>query len=113
MQLRIFYRLAEFGGGVSPSNPIPFHEAYSYALDAFPMMICLLILSIMHPGRMLFGPDSELPKKSRAEKKAEKARKKAEKASKKEAKAMAKHPSANLSASDVELVYASPVKHIT
>lgn len=77
------------------------------------MMICLLILSIMHPGRTLVGPDSELPKKSRAEKKAEKAKKKAEKASKKKAKAVAKHPSASLSASDVELVYASPGKYIT
>lgn len=73
LQLRIFYRIAEFGGGLSPTtNPIPYHEAYSYALDAFPMMVCFLLLAIMHPGRALVGPDSELPKKTRAEKKADK-----------------------------------------
>ncbi|KAF3764665.1 hypothetical protein M406DRAFT_222371, partial [Cryphonectria parasitica EP155] len=59
ISLRIFYRIAEFGGGLSPSsNPVPFHEAYSYVLDAFPMMICFLVLAIMHPGRALVGPKS-------------------------------------------------------
>lgn len=80
-QLRIFYRIAEYSGGVSPSNPVPYHEAYSYALDAFPMMACLLLLSIMHPGRILAGPGSDFPKKTRAERKAEKAEKKAQKLS--------------------------------
>lgn len=76
-QLRIIYRIAEFGGGISPaSNPIPFHEAYSYALDAFPMMLCLLLLTILHPGRSLVGPESKLPRKARAQKKAEKKMKK-------------------------------------
>lgn len=72
--MRIFYRLAEYGGGISPSNPIPFHEAYGYALDAFPMMVCLLILAVMHPGRVLLGPNANLPKMTRAQKKAERAR---------------------------------------
>lgn len=77
MQLRIFYRIAEYGGGLSPtSNPVPYHEAYNYALDAFPMMVCFLLLAIMHPGRFLVGPDSEIPKKTRKEKKAEKKAKK-------------------------------------
>lgn len=81
--MRIFYRIAEYGGGITPSNPIPFHEAYSYALDAFPMMVCLLALAIIHPGRTLVGPDSNLPRKTRAQKKAEKAEKKAEKRARK------------------------------
>lgn len=51
------------------SNPIPYHEAYSYGMDAFPMMIYLVILAIMHPGRVLVGPESELPKKVKAAKK--------------------------------------------
>ncbi|KAJ4388137.1 hypothetical protein N0V93_008742 [Gnomoniopsis smithogilvyi] len=73
ISLRIFYRIAEFGRGVSPDlNPIPYHEAYSYALDAFPMMVCLLMLAVIHPGRYLLGSESELPKKTKAEKKAEK-----------------------------------------
>lgn len=44
------------------------------------MMVCLLVLGIMHPGRTLVGSDSNLPKKTRTEKKAEKAEKKAKKA---------------------------------
>jgi len=50
------------------------------------MMVCLLLLAIIHPGRSLQGPDSEFPKKSRKEKKAEKQAKKDEKAMRKEAK---------------------------
>lgn len=78
LQLRIFYRIAEFGGGLSPvSNPIPYHEAYSYALDAFPMMVCLVILAFMHPGRVLVGLGSELPKKPKKAKKDKQAAKEA------------------------------------
>lgn len=72
--------MAEFAGGVSPSNPIPFHEAYGYVLDALPMMICLVVLAVMHPGRTLVGPDSEW---TRADRKMEKAARKAEKAARK------------------------------
>lgn len=36
------------------------------------MMICLVLLAIMHPGRALVGMDSELPRMTRAEKKAAK-----------------------------------------
>jgi len=73
------YRLAEFGGGITPSNPIPFHEVYGYALDAFPVMVCLVILAVVHPGLSLQGPQSHFPKKSRQEKRAEKRAKKEEK----------------------------------
>ncbi|KAK8022510.1 hypothetical protein PG993_013277 [Apiospora rasikravindrae] len=73
--IRIIYRIAEFAGGITPSNPIPFHEEYSYALDVFPMLLALLILAIWHPGRFLTGRDSEIPKKlSRKERKAERKR---------------------------------------
>lgn len=47
------------------------------------MMVCFLLLALMHPGRALVGPDSELPRKSRAEKKADKSAKKEEKADRK------------------------------
>ncbi|KAK7990684.1 hypothetical protein PG990_014964 [Apiospora arundinis] len=69
--IRIIYRIAEFAGGITPSNPIPFHEEYSYALDVFPMMLALLILAIWHPGRFLRGQGSEIPKMSRKQRKAE------------------------------------------
>ncbi|KAK7732986.1 hypothetical protein SLS57_000930 [Botryosphaeria dothidea] len=82
--VRIIYRICEFAGGVKPSNPIPFHEAYSYSLDAFPMMVAILVLAVFHPGRSLVGPESEFPRLSRKEKKALKAERKAAKKAKKE-----------------------------
>ncbi|KAI4595318.1 hypothetical protein KJ359_006992 [Pestalotiopsis sp. 9143b] len=77
--VRIIYRIAEYAGGIKPSNPIPFHEEYSYALDCFPMMVALLILAVWHPGRFLVGPGSEFPKLSKAQKKQAKADRKAAK----------------------------------
>jgi hypothetical protein len=43
------------------------------------MMVALLILAIVYPGRTLQGPGSEFPKMTRAEKKAAKAARKAAK----------------------------------
>ena len=89
-EVRIIFRMVEFAGGVTPSNPIPFHEAYTYALDCFPIMVALLILAIWHPGRYLVGPESEFHKLSRREKRERKRDKKSaqrqEKADKKQAK---------------------------
>ncbi|SPQ23522.1 188dcaef-3bc2-413c-a467-a8a255d564fa [Thermothielavioides terrestris] len=88
--VRIIFRMAEFARGITPDNPVPFHEAYSYALDCFPMMVALLLLAIYHPGRYLVGPDSEFPRLSRKEKKALKCEKKAARREEKEAKSRAK-----------------------
>jgi hypothetical protein len=84
--IRICYRIAEYANGISTSNAIPYHEAYPYCLDALPMMFCIIVLSVYHPGRYLVGPDSKFPKKTRAEKKAEKQAKKEAKRAKKEQK---------------------------
>ncbi|KAL1892352.1 hypothetical protein Sste5346_007090 [Sporothrix stenoceras] len=87
ISFRLFYRIAEFGGGVKPSNPVPFHEVYGYLLDALPMGACLLFLALMHPGRLLRGPYSDLPhiprKERKAAKQAAKQAKKGEKAQRK------------------------------
>src|SRR5215471_11541285 len=72
--------MVEFARGITPSNPIPFHETYSYGLDAFPMMVAIFVLIIWHPGRTLVGPESDFPRLSRKEKKALKQEKKAKKA---------------------------------
>ncbi|OCK80373.1 RTA1-domain-containing protein [Lepidopterella palustris CBS 459.81] len=77
---RIIYRLAEFSGGIGTSNPLPYHEVYALALDAIPMLVAIIILSVMHPGMVLVGPESEFP--SRKEKEAmKKAKKEAKTAS--------------------------------
>ena len=86
IQTRIIYRLLEFSRGVDPStNPLPFHEVYVLALDATPMLLASIILSIIHPGIVLVGPESEFPsrKEKKAMKKANKEAKKARKAEKK------------------------------
>ena len=86
IQTRIIYRLLEFSRGVDPStNPLPFHEVYVLVLDAAPMLLAGIILSIIHPGMVLVGPESEFPsrKEKKAMKKANKEAKKARKAEKK------------------------------
>jgi hypothetical protein len=87
-QIRIIYRLIEFSGGVY--STLPMHEVYFYVLEAVPMFFACLIMNIFHPGRYLVGPESEFPRKTRAEKKAEKAKKKQEKRENKEQKKQAK-----------------------
>ena len=84
--MRIIYRLIEYSSGVNSNNPIPYHEAYTYALDALPMFLAIISLVIIHPGRFLRGPDSVFPKKTKEEKKAAKREKKERKEEKKRAK---------------------------
>lgn len=84
ISMRIIFRLVEFSAGVEVSNPLPYHEVYALALDAFPMTLASFILAVVHPGIALKGPESEFP--SRKERKAEKKRVKAEKKAAKEGK---------------------------
>lgn len=67
------------------------NEAYIYCLDATPMFLALLLLSVMHPGRVLVGPGSEFPRFSWKEKKMSKREKKTLKREKKEAKRRGKN----------------------
>jgi hypothetical protein len=60
--VRIVFRFVEFGGGVSASNPILANEGYQLGLDAFPMLIALLIMNAVHPGKVLVGPGSSFPR---------------------------------------------------
>ncbi|KAH6895722.1 RTA1 like protein-domain-containing protein [Thelonectria olida] len=83
VMVRIIYRLCEFGPGVSEDNPILANENYGFLLDAFPMLLALVLMNAMHPGLVLRGPDSDFPSLSRKEKKALKQQKKQEKAQRK------------------------------
>jgi hypothetical protein len=65
--MRIVFRLVEYSHGVK-SN-IPSHEAYQYALDSVPMLLALVILIFVHPGRIMPGKEGDLP--SRKERKVE------------------------------------------
>jgi hypothetical protein len=92
ISMRIIFRLVEFSAGVEVSNPLPYHEKYALALDAFPMTLAIFLLAVVHPGIALKGPESEFPsrKERKAEKKRAKAEKKAAKAEKKATKAAGK-----------------------
>ncbi|MCJ1391639.1 hypothetical protein MMC18_004504 [Xylographa bjoerkii] len=70
ISVRIFFRLIEFSAGTGSSNPLPYHEIYFYAFDVVPMLLALTTMNFIHPGRILVGPDSELPKISWRKKKA-------------------------------------------
>ncbi|KAF2488292.1 hypothetical protein BU16DRAFT_447482, partial [Lophium mytilinum] len=61
ISIRIIYRLVEYARGTDPNNPLPFHEAYMYALDALPMLLAVLVLAVVHPGKVLVGPESHFP----------------------------------------------------
>ncbi|KAI6351941.1 hypothetical protein MCOR25_009657 [Pyricularia grisea] len=61
--VRLSFRLAESGqilfgnarGGLASS------QILQYLLDAAPIMLCLAVLAVAHPGRFLIGKDSEMP----------------------------------------------------
>ena len=82
--IRIIFRLVQYSAGILSS--IPTHEVYFYCLDAVPMTLALCLLNVMHPGRVLVGPLSEFPKKTRQEKKEEKRLKKEAKQARKQLK---------------------------
>jgi hypothetical protein len=91
IQMRIIFRLVEFGPGANIDNPILSHEGYALGLDAFPMSFACILLNAVHPGWVLRGPDGEFPKVLRAEKKRLKQEKKETKKAKKQAKKDAKN----------------------
>ncbi|KAI9040333.1 alkaline D-peptidase [Aspergillus affinis] len=89
-RIRIVFRLAQYADGTNPNNPALTHEWYEYVWDALPMFVAIGLLNIIHPGRVLQGPDSEFPKLSRKEKKQRKRDKKEAKKALKELKTKAK-----------------------
>ncbi|KAH8703307.1 RTA1 like protein-domain-containing protein [Talaromyces proteolyticus] len=82
--IRIIFRLAEYARGTDVNNPVLTHEAYVYVFDATPMFLALVALNILHPGRILSGPDASWPRLSRKEKKELKRQRKAEKKARKD-----------------------------
>ncbi|KAH8659858.1 RTA1 like protein-domain-containing protein [Xylariales sp. PMI_506] len=57
---RIIYRLVEFSSG-SVDNPITSREIYFYLLEATPMVLAILVFNVVHPGKTIDGPGSEMP----------------------------------------------------
>ena len=59
---RIIFRLIEFSRGTTESNPILTKEFYLYIFDGIPMFIAIVLWNLVHPGSILQGPDSVLPR---------------------------------------------------
>ncbi|KAL4786814.1 RTA1 like protein-domain-containing protein [Aspergillus varians] len=57
--MRIIFRLCEYAQGLN--STIPHHEAYQYCLDSLPMLVALVMLNVVHPGRIMPGKDSDMP----------------------------------------------------
>ena len=105
-QVRIIFRIIEFAGGIN--SKIPTVEAYAYVFDAAPMFLALILFNFLHPGRVLTGPESEFPKKTKltkAEKKEAKAEKKRAKEQKKTWNNILLTPTAYEPVPDVENEY--------
>ncbi|KAJ5485554.1 lipid transporter atnI [Penicillium diatomitis] len=70
--IRIIFRISQYAQGTSPGSPVLTTEAYEYVLDAVPMFLAMLVLNVIHPGRILQGPESGFSAIRRAEKQAKK-----------------------------------------
>ena len=62
LQTRIIYRLVEHSSSPIPSNSLLFDEWYFYVFEASPMLLAIGIMNATHPGKVLSGPESELPR---------------------------------------------------
>jgi hypothetical protein len=59
--IRIVYRLIEFSGGMGQDNALTTHEAYFYVLEAVPMLLALGAFNVVHPGKIMTGPNADMP----------------------------------------------------
>lgn len=64
--MRIIFRLCEYSQGME--STIPNHEAYQYCLDTLPMLLALVLLNAVHPGRLMPGKDSDMPSRKQRKK---------------------------------------------
>ena len=82
ISLRIIFRLIEFSQGFD--TYLPTHEWVPYVFDASPMLAALICLNVVHPGRILRGPNSDFTEERKADKQKKKERKEAKQAEKME-----------------------------
>ncbi|KAL6722229.1 hypothetical protein ACLMJK_001336 [Lecanora helva] len=64
--IRIIFRLIEYAKGVD--SGIPQHEVYQYVFDSTMMLFGLVLLNVVHPGRIMPGKECDFP--SRKQRKA-------------------------------------------
>jgi RTA1 like protein len=88
ISLRIIFRLVEFSQGFD--TYLPTHEWVTYVFDALPMLAALLAFNVIHPGRILRGPNSDFTEERRAAKQEKNKKKDLQKMEKEDKKAGAK-----------------------
>lgn len=81
---RNIYRLIEFSAGVESS--ITRHEWYTFVFDTVPMLSCLVIFNVFHPGQVLRGPRCDFSAENRQRKEEKQMKKKVKSAAKDERK---------------------------
>ena len=64
--IRIIFRLIEYSQGLNSS--IPRKEGFQYVFDSSMMLFSLILLNVVHPGRIMPGKECDFP--SRKERKA-------------------------------------------
>lgn len=71
--LRIIFRLVEYSQGFE--SYLATHEWFPYVFDAALMLTALVALNILHPGRILKGPNSDFTEEKRADQQKKKEKK--------------------------------------
>ncbi|KAJ5923251.1 hypothetical protein N7454_008496 [Penicillium verhagenii] len=64
--MRIVFRLSEYSQGLD--SRLPLHEAYQYCLDSLPMLLALVMVNAVHPGRIMPGKDADIPNRKQRKK---------------------------------------------
>jgi hypothetical protein len=82
---RNIYRLIEFSIGIESS--ITRNEWYTWVFDSTPMLLCLIILNVFHPGKILRGPRCDFSEENRQRKEEKMMKKRAKNIAKDEKKA--------------------------
>ena len=62
ISVRIVFRLVEFSGGLDIDNKLPYDEKLFYAFEAVPMLLAVGVWNVVHPGGIMGGERSKLPK---------------------------------------------------
>ena len=57
--VRIIFRLVEYSQGYD--SGIPTQEAWTFCFESLPMFVAVLLLNIVHPGRVLPGDENQIP----------------------------------------------------
>ena len=53
--------MTEFAAGTNPDSPLRYHEVFVYVFEGVPILLAIAAATLIHPGKVLLGFESELP----------------------------------------------------